>query len=163
MHLFVLKTLNIFTGGKINLKSTINTPERIELNWWFVEIFSSSLNQVINVVPPVIICRQNNHMWGISWLWSRLTGHTVGAPGPDLPLHHVWVRQWQPGEPEEPPGCRTRRQGYILSSTKYCSWPELVQAYTVCPGSSDPTNNFESNYFLQSNSYDLKLFCSVNE
>ena len=34
---------------------------------------------------------------------------------------------------------------------------------TVCPGSSDPTYNIESNYFIQSNSCDLKLFCSANE
>ena len=37
------------------------------------------------------------------------------------------------------------------------------RAATVCPGSSDPTYNIESNYFIQSNSYDLKLFCPVNE
>ena len=34
------------------------------------------------------------------------------------------------------------------------------QNYTVCPGSSDPT---ESNHFIQSSSCDLKLFCSVHE
>ena len=34
---------------------------------------------------------------------------------------------------------------------------------TVCPGSSDPTLNIESNYFIQFSSCDLKLFCSVNE
>ena len=34
---------------------------------------------------------------------------------------------------------------------------------TVCPGSSDPTWNIESNYFIQYNSRDLNLFCSVNE
>ena len=39
----------------------------------------------------------------------------------------------------------------------------LENSYTVCPGSSDPTLNIESNYFIQLNSFDLKSFCSVNE
>ena len=34
---------------------------------------------------------------------------------------------------------------------------------TVCPGSSDPTLNIKSTYFIQYTSHDLKLFCSVNE
>ena len=41
----------------------------------------------------------------------------------------------------------------------------IFQTYgtNVCPRSSDPTLDIESNYFIQSNSCDLKLFCSVNE
>ena len=39
----------------------------------------------------------------------------------------------------------------------------IVMWVTVWPGSSDPTKNIESNYFIQYNSRDLKLFCSVNE
>ena len=40
---------------------------------------------------------------------------------------------------------------------------DIRLAYTVCPGSSDPTLNIESIDFIKSGSCDLKLFCSVNE
>ena len=38
-----------------------------------------------------------------------------------------------------------------------------IQNTTVCQGSSDPTLNIESTYFIQSNSCDLQLFDPVNE
>ena len=43
------------------------------------------------------------------------------------------------------------------------SFPIRVVYSTVCPGRSDPTLNIELSYSIQSNSQDLKLFCSVNE
>ena len=51
---------------------------------------------------------------------------------------------------------------HILSITPFYNRCKQVNS-TVCPGSSDPTLNIESNYFIQLNSCDLKLFCSVNE
>ena len=52
---------------------------------------------------------------------------------------------------------------WILNILSGLCLKAVFELYTVCPGSSDPTLNIESSYFIQSSSFDLKLFCSVNE
>ena len=72
-------------------------------------------------------------------------------------------------EYKQKPAGAVQMFGLILQSahlyTASCLWEfrHIGQGFTVCPGSSDPTLNIESNYFIQLSSSDLKLFCSVNE
>ena len=72
-------------------------------------------------------------------------------------------------EYKQKPAGAVQMFGLILQSahlyTASCLWEfrHIGQGFTVCPGSSDPTLNIESNYFIQLSSCDLKIFCSVNE
>ena len=50
-----------------------------------------------------------------------------------------------------------------ISYITHEDFTDLQNLSTVCPESSDPTYNIESNYFIQNSSRDLNLFCSVNE